>query len=219
MAWLSLLLAALLVSGCATPGPSAFRHPDFRPASIRRPAVVLQVSLEQTELLGEGEFSRRERSSIPEAAEIALLEGLNAEGILPVDVTLSARGSSRDSAGAFERIDRKQALERARTLHADVVLIVDVSLSRQDLVYCRAGPSAAGAGGRPFIARTTFWTFGVEVLRVVDGVRLLVEPPAPAHRLRDIEPECDRGRVGRRLSAEEMLETAVRELLALLLRK
>lgn len=216
---LPLLLAALLASSCATPQPSAFRHPDFRPASIRRPVVVLQVSLEQTSLLGEGEFSRRERSSLPEAVEIALLEGLNAEGILPVDVTLSARGFSRDGAVSFERIDRRRALERARTLNADVVLIVGISLSRRDLVYCRAGTRASGAGGRPFVAPTTLWTLGAEVLRVADGARLLVEPPGLARQLTDIEPECDRGRIGRRLSAHEMLQRAVQELLALLLRK
>ncbi len=170
---LPLVLLVLLASGCATPEPSAFRHPDFKPTSIRRPAVVLQVSLEQTELLGEGEFSRRERSSIPDAVEIALLEGHNAEGILPVDVTPFARGSSRDSALAFERIDRTQALKRARTLNADVLLIADVSRARQDLVYCRAGTRASGAGGRPFVARTTLWTLGAEVLRVADGTRLL----------------------------------------------
>jgi len=181
--------------------------------------VVLQVSLEQTDLFGEGEFSRRERRSIPDAVELALLEGLNAEGILPVDVTLSAQRSSRNSAGAFERIDRTQAIERARTLHADVVLIADVSLSRRDLVYCRAGTRAGGAGGRPFVARTTLWTLGAEALRVADGIRLLVEPPGPARRLEDVEPDCDSGRISRRLSVEEMAQRAAQELLVLLLRK
>lgn len=204
------LLVALLLQGCVTPGPAALRHPAFRPAEIRRPFVVLQVSLEHTGFIGEGEFSAQERASIPEALEIALLEALNAEGIVPVEVTLSARRSQRDSAVPLEQIDRTQALERARALKADVVMILDVSLSRLDLVYCRAER-------RPFVAHTTLWTLGAEVLRVADGARLLVEPPGPGLRQGDVEPECDRGRIARRLSAEELVDRAVKRGLSLLL--
>ena len=203
-------LVVFLLQGCATPGPAALRHPAFRPAEIRRPFVVLQVSLEHTGFIGEGEFSAQERASIPEALEIALLEALNAEGIIPGEVTLSARRSSRDSAASLEGIDRKQALERARALKADVVMILDVSLSRRDLVYCREER-------RRFVARTTLWALGAEVLRVADGARLLVEPPGPALRQGDVEPECDRGRVARRLSAQELVDRVVERGLSLLL--
>ena len=208
---LPLLGVLLLTSGCATSEPPAFRHSDFRPAQIRRPAVMLQVSLDPTGLPGEGEFLPREWNSIPEAFEIALLEGLNAEGILPVDVSLSARPSSR-GAVPFERIDRRQALERARTVKADVVLILDVSLSRRDRVYCQEER-------RPFMARTTLWTLGAEVVRVADGARLLIEPPGPTLRLGDVEPDCERGRIGRRLSAQELLDATVQQVLSLLLRR
>lgn len=178
---------------------------------------MLQVSLDHTGLMGEGEFSSRERSSIPEAIEIGLLEALNAEGIVPVDATLSARRSYRDETLAFERIDRNEALARARVLRADVVLILAVSLSRRDLVYCRAGTHAGGAGGRPFVARTTLWMLGAEVLRVADGTRLLVEPPRPALSGGDIEPDCERGGIIRRLSVQELVDTALRRGLSLLL--
>lgn len=162
--------------------------------------------------MGEGEFSPRERSSIPETVEIGLLEALNAEGIVPVDVTLFALGSYRDSASPFERLDRKQALERARALRADVVLILDVFLSRRDVVYCRAAR-------RPFVARTTIWALGAEVLRVADGTRLLMEPPGSQSRQGDVESDCDRGRIERRLSTQEQADRAVRQGLSLLLGK
>lgn len=207
-AGLPFLVGALLAAGCARPEPAALRHPEFKPASIRRPAVVLRLSLEQFGGVDEGGAGRRGRGALGEAVEIALLEGLNAEGILPVDVTLSARSASRSSA---ER-DRAQALERARTLKADVLLIAEVSLVQRDLVYCRIER-------RPFLARTTLWTIGAEVVRIADGTRLLIEPADAAHQLGDIEPDCDRRRIERRLSAQEMLERTIQELLALVFRK
>lgn len=207
---LALLPLTLVAWGCGTLKPAALRHPDFRPDAIRRPAVVLQVSLDPGGLLGEGEFSARERTSIPEAFEIALLEGLNAEGILPVDVTRSARQASRDSLSPLWGGDRRQALARARTLKADVLLILSASLSRLDVVYCREAR-------RPFMARTTVWTLGAEVVRVTDGARLLLEPSGAAQGLGDVEPDCDQGRISRRLSTQELLDMAVQRGLALLL--
>jgi len=212
LATLLLLPVALGLPGCGISEPRAFRHPDFTPLNIRRPAVLLQVSLDQAALLGEGERSPRERSSIPEAFEIALLEGLNAEGILPVDVTLSARRSTPAGRAPFEGIDRRQALDRGRALDADVVVIVGAVLSRLDLVFCREGR-------RPFIARTTLWTLGAEILRVADRARLLVEPPGPTLQLGDVEPDCERGGIGRRLSVQELLDAAVHRILSLLLRR
>lgn len=199
---LSLLPVTLCAQGCVTPGPQAFRHPDFRPHEIRRPALVLQLSL--------GEFSPREQNSIPDAFEIALLEGLNAEGILPVDVTLLPRRST--SGTPSKGIDRRQALDRGRALHADVVVILDASLSRRDLVFCREER-------RPFVARATLWMLGAEALRVADGTRLLIEPLGPTLRLSDVEPDCGQGRIERRLSTQELLNLAVKKILALLFRR
>lgn len=207
---LSLLPVTLCAQGCVTPEPRAFRHPDFRPLEIRRPVLVLQLSLGQTGFRGEGEFSPREQNSIPDAFEIAVLEGLNAEGILPVDVTLSPRRST--SGTPFKGIDRRQALDRGHALHADVVVILDASLSRRDLVFCREER-------RPFIARATLWIVGAEVLRVADGARLLIEPPGPELQLSDVEPDCERRRIERRLSTQELLNLAVQKILARLLRR
>lgn len=199
---LSLLPVTLCAQGCVTPEPRAFRHPDFRPHEIRRPALVLQLSL--------GEFSPREQNSIPDAFEIALLEGLNAEGILPVDVTLLPRRST--SGTPSKGIDRRQALDRGRALHADVVVILDASLSRRDLVFCREER-------RPFVARATLWMLGAEALRVADGTRLLIEPLGPTLQLSDVEPDCGQGRIERRLSTQELLNLAVQKILALLFRR
>lgn len=207
---LSLLLVTLSAHGCVTPEPRAFRHPGFNPLEIRRPALVLQLSLGQTGFPGEGEFSPRKENSFPSAFEIALLEGFNTEGILPVDVTLSTRRSPGGT--PFEGIDRRQALDRGRALHADIVVILDATFSRRDLVFCREER-------RPFITRATLWMLGVEVLRVGDGTPLLVEPPGPALQLSDIEPDCERGRIERRRSTQELLHLAVQKVLALLLRR
>ena len=204
------LLVALLPLGCAAPGTVAFRHSDFRPAEIRRPVLLLQVSLDRTGLLGEGEFSSQERSSIPEAFEVALLEGFNAEGILPLDVSLSSRRSG--SPGSAEGIDAKPALERARAVGADVVMILEGRLSRQDSVFCREER-------RAFVARTTSWMLAARVLRVADGSPLLIEPAGAGSRVSDVEPDCKRGRIVRRLSAQELLDVAARRALSLLLAK
>ena len=172
--------------------------------------VVLQVSLERTGFVGEGEFSSREQSSIPDAFEIAFLDGLNAEGILPVDVTVSARRASRPGSTPFEGIDQGLALQRARALNADVVMILDASLSRQDMIFCREER-------RPFVARATLWTLGALVLRVTDGARLLVEPPGSGLRVMDVEADCQRRRIDRRLSAQELVDAGVRRGLSLML--
>ncbi len=204
------VFVALLPFGCTAPGPVAFRHSDFRPAEIRRPVLLLQVSLDRTDLLGEGEFSSQERSSIPEAFEVALLESFNAEGILPLDVSVSSRRSA--SPGSTEGIDAKPALERGRAVGADLVMILEARLSRQDFVFCREER-------RPFVARTTSWTLAARVLRVADGSTLLIEPAGPGSRASDVEPDCERGRIARRLSAQELLDVAARRGLSLLLAK
>jgi len=171
--------------------------------------VVLQISLDRTGFLGEGEFSARERDSIPEGYETALLEGLNTEGVLPLDISLTANRSYRGSR-PFETIDRAQALHRGRSVNADHVMIVDVHLSRRDLVHCRDSR-------RPFVALTTVVRAGVEVLRVRDGARVLVEPPGQALETTDIEADCGERRVARRASGQELMEESVGKVLKLLL--
>lgn len=206
----ALVLLALLAWGCTTGAPRAMRHPEFSAAAIRRPAVVLRLAVDETGPSAPGALSARERSALPEAFEIAFLEGLNAEGILPVDSTLSHRPVPRDTrAGASERI---QALERARTLGADVLVIVSASVSRLDLIYCRETRG-------PFVARTTLWRIGVEVLRPADGAALLFEPPGPALSLTDVEPDCEGGRIGRRLTPQELLDETVQRSLSILFRR
>ena len=63
------MLAGLgLLGGCMSPGPTAVRHPDYRPANIRRPAVVLQVSRE---------FASREPAGISDRFEAGLIDALS----------------------------------------------------------------------------------------------------------------------------------------------
>ena len=204
------LLALGLLTGCASPGPLAMRHPEYRPAEVRRPAVVLQVSLDQTGF-GEGEFTKEERASIPDQFEAGLIDALNNQGIFPHDVVLTAQRAYRGSSNPIERIDRAQALARARSLRADVLLLVDMHLGRKDLVYCRVTR-------RPFRARSTLLAVTLEVLRVSDGTPLLREPPA-GEPLTDIEAECGRERSIRRLSMEELAGAGISRALTLLLRR
>ncbi|MBI2544404.1 MAG: hypothetical protein HYW16_04175 [Candidatus Rokubacteria bacterium] len=174
-----------------SPGPVAMRHPDYRPAAIRRPAVTLQVRLDQME-----------RASIPEQFEAGLIDALNTQGIFPLDVALTAS----------KTLDRPQALARARSLRADVLLLVEMRLGRADVVYCRETR-------RPFAARSTLVAVTLEVLRVSDGTRLLLEPAATGEPLTDIEAECGRERSIRRLSMEELAGAGISRALTLLLRR
>lgn len=205
----ALLLVAALLHGCLGSGPTAFRDPGFRATLIRRPAIALTVSLDKTGFLGDGEFSASERASIPEGYETALLEGLNTEGILPLDISLTVNRSYRGSQPPFETIDRARALDRGQNVNADHVMIVDVHLGRRSLVHCRDSR-------RPFVALTTVVQAGVELLRVRDGARLLVEPPGPDLETTDIEADCEQRRVARRASGQELIEQSVGKVLKLL---
>lgn len=207
----TLLLALTLVQGCVSPGPAGFRDPSFRSSQIRRPAIVLRVSLDRTGAFGEGEFSAQERAALPEAYEAALLERLNAEGIPPADISLTPNRSFRGSRESLEGIDRAQALSRGETVNADYVVIVDVRLSRRELVHCREA-------GRPFVALTTVATAGLELLRLRDGARLLVEPPGPDLQATDIVADCERRRIARRASSEETMEESAGKVLQRLLK-
>ena len=210
---LGLLLTTLwLLHGCASPAPVAVRDPAYHPAEIRRPAVTLQVSLNQTGF-GEGEFTSQERAGLPEQLEAGFIEGLNARGIFPLDVALTALRAYRGGADPLGGLDRGQALARARSLQADVLLVVDMHLSRRDLVFCRGG-------GRPVLARgITVMALTLEVLRVSDGARLLLEPPDAGLTLTDMEAECAPDRRLRRLSAAEMSEGAASRIVTRLMKR
>ncbi len=188
------LLAGLgLLAGCMSPGPAAMRHPDYRPADIRRPAVVLQVS---------GEFASREPASISDRFEAGLIDALNGQGIFPLDVAVSASRT----------LDRRQALARAQSLRADALLLLEMHLGRRDVVYCRETR-------RAFVARSTVLAVTLEVLRVSDGARLLLEPPDADRPLTDIEAECGREPSVHRLSLEELAGAGISRALTLLLRR
>lgn len=188
------LLAGLgLLTGCMSPGPAAMRHTDYRPADIRRPAVVLQVS---------GEFASREAASISDRVEAGLIDALNGQGIFPLDVAVS---TSRT-------LDRSQAVARARSLRADALLLLEMHLGHRDVVYCRETR-------RPFAARSTLLAVTLEVLRVSDGARLLLEPPDADHPLTDIEAECGREPSVHRLSLEELAGQGISRALTLLIKR
>ena len=206
----TLLLALTLTQGCVSPGPAAFRDPGFRPSQIRRPAILLRVSLDRTGAFGEGEFSAQERAALPEAYEAALLEGLNVEGILPLDISLTANRSSRGSQEPLEGFDRAQARSRGAAVNADYVVIVDARFYRRELVHCREA-------GRPFVALTTVATAGFELHRLRAGARLLAEPPGPELQATDLVADCERKRATRRTS-QEIMEESVGKVLRRLLK-
>lgn len=197
---LNLTLAALLAaSGCAggfgsdTP---AFREPGFRATSVRRPALLVRVSVP-------AELGQRERDRIPENYEAAVVEGFEVAGILAVDMASVPGSSTRP----LEGLDRTAALSRAREAGADQLVIVDARLSRDDLIHCKQS-------GRARSGPTIFWDVGLEIRRVADGQALLVEPPAEALRAVDVELDCKTGRLIRRKSMDELITDSVGRVLA-----
>lgn len=200
-------LALLAAAGCAAPGlPGPWREPGFHPSAVKRPAVLLRVSVDQVGL-GSGPFSEAERASLPERYESALQEALNALGILPVDVTLEARRQARSGERPLEGLDRARALARAGETGGEHLLVVDARLGRGRLVHCRDS-------GRPLAGTTTYWEAGLEVLRVRDGAALLSEPPAAERLVVDVELDCERGRLVRRKGMDEMVEESASRVLA-----
>src|SRR5215510_1103754 len=103
--WRGCVLALWLFSGCGILGPSPsetpLREPGFRASTVRRPALLVRVSVSD-------DLSQRERSRIPEDYQAAVVEGLDRIGILPVDATMLPAGRSR----AFGGIERGPALAR-----------------------------------------------------------------------------------------------------------
>ncbi len=207
-----LLSALWLFQGCVGPSaPVAVRDPAYRPQEIRRPAVLLQVALDQSGF-GEGEFTSQERASFPEELETGLIDSLNGQGIFPLDVSLSALPAYRGASAPIDRLDRAPALARARSLQADVLLVMDMHLSRRTLSFCRGT-------ARPFSALTTVVAITLEVLRVTDGRRLLLEPPDANLTVTDVDAPCTKEGRARRLSPQELTDAAVSRLLTRLMRR
>ena len=197
--WNLALAALLLPCGCAGAfgsGTPAFREPGFRATSVRRPALLLRVSVP-------AELGLRERERIPEDYQAAAVEGLERLGILAVDLATAPGSSARPLDG----LDRPAALARAREAGAEQLVIVDARLAKGDLAHCRQS-------GRARTGPTVFWDVGLEIRRVADGQPLLVEPPAEHLRAVDVELDCKTGRLIRRRSMDELITDSVGLVLA-----
>jgi hypothetical protein len=193
---LAVLLAA---SGCAGGfggGAIGSREPGFRATSVRRPALLVRVSVP-------AELDKRERDRIPENYEAAVVEGLERAGVLALDLA-SVPGTS---ARPLEGLDRAAALSRAREAGAEQLVIVDARLFQGNLTHCRQS-------GRARSGPTTYWDVGLEIRRVADGQPLLVEPPAEDLRAVDVELDCKTGRLIRRKSMDELITDSVGLVLA-----
>jgi hypothetical protein len=187
-----------LLSACASGSSSddTVREPGFRASSIRRPALLVRVGVDET-------MSERERARIPEDYQAAIVEGLDRMGILLVDVAVVPPSRNR----ALQGIDRPPALARAREAGAEHLVIVDARLSRGDLRHCQQG-------GRALIGPTVYWDAALEIDRVSDGKRLYVEPPAEDMRAVDVELNCKTGKLIRRRNMDELINDSVSLVLA-----
>src|SRR5215468_712031 len=198
--WPACVVALWLFSGCGILGPSPsetpLREPGFRASTIRRPALLVRVSVSD-------DLSQRERLRVPEDYEAAVVEGLDRMGILAVDATMVPPTRARP----LEALERAPALARAREAGAEHLVIVDARLSRGDLRHCQQA-------GRAVVGPTTYWDAALEIDRVSDGKQLLVEPPGPDTRVVDVDLDCKTGRLIRRRSMDEMITDSVGLVLA-----
>ena len=187
------MIALLTASGCAggLGGTPPFRETGFRATSVRRPALLVRVSVP-------AELGQRERDRIAEDYQAAVVEGLERLGVLVLDMATVPGASSRP----LEGLDRPAALSRAREAGAEQLVIVDARLARGDLTHCRQA-------GRARSGPTTFWDVGLEIRRVSDTQPLLVEPPAEDLRAVDVELDCKTGRLIRRKSMDELIADSV----------
>ncbi|HET9491732.1 MAG TPA: hypothetical protein VFR64_18525 [Methylomirabilota bacterium] len=188
-----ILALVLLLAACAGPASeeAAPPAPDFTPAQIRQPAVVLRFVVDS------GDFGAQERLSLPVAYAGLLLEALDARAV-----------PARD-AQQVSRIDRLAAAMRARDVGADHALLVDVRVEKVETYFCRDGR-------RPFRAPVTTWIQAVEVVRASDAVsRMTVS--GPALTVIDLEPDCESPRESRRRSSSETAREGVNRLLKRLL--
>jgi len=197
--WNLAVAAIFLACGCAGAlggGAPAFREPGFRAASVRRPALLVRVSVPF-------ELSSRERERIPEDYQAALVDGFERIGILAVDLATVPGTSARP----LEGLDRPGALARAREAGAEQLVIVDARLTKGNLTLCKEA-------GRARTGPAVFWDVGLEIRRVTDGQPLLVEPPAERLRAVDVELDCKTGRLTRRKNMDELITESVGLVLA-----
>lgn len=197
----SVLLLAAFVAACASPpggpagrsvGASPARVPELRPAEIRQPALLIRLSL------GPGEWTDRQRTSLPAEYEGTILEGLNAKAVLAKDVRLV---TVKD--GAF---DARAALERARAIGADHAILIEVRVSHEIATFCEGT-------ARPLRGPATVWRQEVEVFRASDGAARLTRARAPELVVTDVDPDCENPRKSERRSPEDTLALAVEKLL------
>jgi hypothetical protein len=190
------ILALAFLAGCTSSSNStALREPGFRASTIRRPALLVRVSVPD-------DLNQRERARLPEDYQAAVVEGLDRLGILAVDVAVAPSGRSR----ALDGIDRASALTRAREAGAENLVIIDARLAHGDLRHCTGS-------GRNLVGPTTYWDAALEIDRVSDSKPLLVEPPSEELRAVDVELDCKTGRLIRRRSMDELISDSVRLLL------
>jgi hypothetical protein len=182
------LLLATACAGAAAP-PAPIRAPDYSPREVRQPALFIRIA-------DTGDLSDREREALAASYEGALVEALDERGVPSPDV---------QRVGAAARLEPRGALARAREVHADHAIIVELSVLKRDAVFCRDSR-------RPFAAPTTVWSQGLQVLRVRDGAARLTVPPGQALDVTDLQPDCSNPRRSRLRDRAEMIRSAVEAL-------
>ena len=182
------IAVALLVAACTAAGspPRLMRAPDYAPREIKQPALFVRV--------GTGyDMGDRERESLTASYEGALVEVFDERGVPPSDVQRLAPGAGGEP---------RHALARAREVRADYALIVELRVERRDAIFCRDGR-------RPFVAPTTVWSQGLQVLRVSDGTSRMAVPPGQGLDVTEIDPDCANPRRSRLRDRTEMIASAV----------
>lgn len=197
-----LLALAVVLAGCGAgstgPQPGSLdvlsTTARFDTRELRQPAIVVRVEI------GRGQFPDREAASLPSAYENLLLEALNARAVMSRDLT---------TVPSRTPLDHRAAAARAREVGADHALLVDVTVSRADVSFCRGSRGAFNAAALTVHQQ-------VVVVRASDAaVRW-----QPQRRLETaaIEPDCETPRESRTRSTTETLQAAVDRLLSELLR-
>jgi hypothetical protein len=187
-----LLFAALLLAGCAADGRDTTSAPvprtltDFRPGEIRQPAVVIALS---------SALDARAGTALTAEYEGALLEGLNARGII---VRHAGRASEVGR-------DVRAGVAHARAVEADSVILVRVEVRPATVVFCRES-------GRPVSLGVTVWRQRVEIARASDAaVRLRTEDDGLD--VTDADVDCEDPRRPRRRAPAETATLAAERLL------
>ena len=186
-----LLSLALPACTAGLGGPTGVRGTDYRGDEIRRPAITMHLGL------GEGDFTKQERATLPELYTVALLEALNAEAVLPVDVRVGGG-----------RLDRTAAVARAREVGADQAVVVDATVARRRRTYCRHTR-------RTFTTGITEWVVRVDVVRASDRETRLLEPGI---QTTDFREDCDAPESSQRLGPNDAIRASVQKVVGTILR-